>query len=301
MSEVAAIHGPARPMTFGVGLPTMVPDAHRADIAGWARGAEGAGFATVATIDRLAHPGLGCFEALAAAAAVTERISLTTSVALAPLRPLVVLAKASASVDQISAGRLRLGVGVGSRADDYAAAGAVFARRGATLDSQLRGLPGAWEAELGPDRGQPPILIGGNNPATGRRVADHGMGWIAASNDPAAFSATAPAIIRAWEGTGRDGLPELLALSYFALGPQAEQLVDGFLAPYYSYAPFLSTMRAGTPTTAEGIQRLATDLAGAGCTQLLLFPCSADPAQLAALSDVMAAASDGGVRAGISP
>jgi len=61
--------------------------------------------------------------ALAAAAGVTERIGLATMIAIGPLRNAALLVKQAASVDALSAGRLTLGLAVGARLDDYAAAG----------------------------------------------------------------------------------------------------------------------------------------------------------------------------------
>ena len=76
--------------------------------------------------------------ALAAAAAVTERIRLTTDILLAPLRGNgAVLAKQAATIDALSGGRLTLGVGVGARPDDFEAAGVPYNRRGRLMDELL--------------------------------------------------------------------------------------------------------------------------------------------------------------------
>src|SRR5690349_19538048 len=110
-------------MQIGIGLPNPIPGTQGRTLVEWARRAEERGFSTLATIDRIAYPNYDSLIALAAAAAVTERIGLLTNVLLAPTRKPVVLAKAAASVDQISGGRLTLGLGVGGREDDYTATG----------------------------------------------------------------------------------------------------------------------------------------------------------------------------------
>src|SRR5690606_7683607 len=81
-------------------------------------------------------------------AAATERLTFTTFVLKAPVRPAVLLAKQAASVAVLSGGRLRLGVGLGPWPEDYAALGQPWDRRGRRLDETIavvRGLTaGGW-------------------------------------------------------------------------------------------------------------------------------------------------------------
>ena len=80
----------------------------------------GAGFSSLGTIDRIAYDNYEPITALAAAAAVTERIGLCTSVLLGPLRPNATeLAKRALSVNALSGGRFALGIGIGGREDDF--------------------------------------------------------------------------------------------------------------------------------------------------------------------------------------
>src|SRR2546425_2587873 len=134
-------------MDIGIGLPNPVPGTPGRSLVEWARKAEERGFSGLATIDRIAYPSYESLIALAAAAAVTERMKLVTNVLLGPTRNPVLLAKEAASVDQLSGGRLILGLGVGSRPDDFAATEQGFSDRGRRWDEALELIHRAWKGE----------------------------------------------------------------------------------------------------------------------------------------------------------
>src|ERR687892_368890 len=102
-------------MQIGIGLPNTVPGAPGRLLVDWAARAEARGFSALATIDRIAYPSYESLVTLAAAGAVTERVGLMTNILLSPTRSPILLAKEAASVDQLSGGRLTLGLGVGTR------------------------------------------------------------------------------------------------------------------------------------------------------------------------------------------
>ncbi len=143
-------------MDVGIGLPNAVSGVDRSGIVDWARRAEQAGFSSLGTIDRIVYPSYEPLISLAAAAAVTERIRLTTDILITPLRTnTALLAKQAATIDNLSGGRLVLGLAVGGRPDDYEASGADFAARGATFDGQLAELNSVWSGEGGVGRPLP--------------------------------------------------------------------------------------------------------------------------------------------------
>src|SRR3954451_13676342 len=131
-------------MDIGIGLPNTAHGVERSGIVDWARRAEDAGFSSLGTLDRMAYPNYESLISLAAAAAVTERIRLATDILIAPLRPAALLAKQAATVDQISGGRLTLGLAVGGRPDDFESVDVDFNRRGARFESQLEEMTRIW-------------------------------------------------------------------------------------------------------------------------------------------------------------
>jgi alkanesulfonate monooxygenase SsuD/methylene tetrahydromethanopterin reductase-like flavin-dependent oxidoreductase (luciferase family) len=150
-------------MDVGIGLPNAVPDTEGRTLVDWARRADEAGFSTLGTIGRLVYPNYEELIALTAAAAVTSRIRLTTSILLAPLHSNTALfAKQAASLDRISGGRLVLGLGIGGREDDFAASGLTMAGRGRRFDEQLIEMQRIWAGEgrgdIGPI-GPPPARV----------------------------------------------------------------------------------------------------------------------------------------------
>ena len=124
-------------MKVGIGLPGNVPGAKGDVILEWARRADAGPFSTLGAIDRLVYDNYEPMIQLAAAAGCTSNVRLLTGVLLAPLRNPGVLAKQAATLDAISGGRLTLGVGVGRRPDDYAAAPAAYNTRGRTYGASI--------------------------------------------------------------------------------------------------------------------------------------------------------------------
>src|SRR3954471_6380919 len=135
-------------MDIGIGLPATIPGVQREQILEWARRAEARGFSSLGTIDRVVYGNYEPLIALSAAAAVTERIRLATTILIAPLRPNAALfAKQAASLDALSDGRLVLGVAVGGREDDFAASDVDFHSRGREFEAMLETWQRVWDGE----------------------------------------------------------------------------------------------------------------------------------------------------------
>jgi alkanesulfonate monooxygenase SsuD/methylene tetrahydromethanopterin reductase-like flavin-dependent oxidoreductase (luciferase family) len=284
-------------MDVAIGLPNTVPGTEGDQLLEFARRGESAGFASLGTLDRLVYPGLEPLVTLAAAAAVTERIPLRTTVLLAPYRLSgVLLAKEAASVYRISGGRLTLGLGLGWREDDYEASGIEYSERGRRLDEMLAEIERVWSGHeygiaggIGPDvSGDPPdLLLGGSVDVSFKRAARYGVGWVLGGGTPDQFADGKAKLERAWREAGRDGEPVGMALAYFALGPNGKQDAESYLGHYYAAMGEEQAKRiiASAATDEETVRGYIRAFADAGCDELLLFPCSADPDQVDLLAE----------------
>ena len=286
-------------MDIGIGLPATIPGVQRDQLLPWAQRAEQRGFSSLGVIDRLVYANYEPLVALAAAAAVTERVRLTTDILLAPLRGNgAVLAKQAATVDALSNGRLTLGVAVGGRPDDFEAAGVPFHERGALMDDMLDEMKQVWSGEkrgfagaIAPPparAGGPELLIGGRVDATVRRVTRFGDGWTLGGGTPDAFQEMAGEVKQAWSDAGRDGAPRLMALCYFALGDDARQAADTYLLDYYAIMGDAAEQIAQSAAVDESTAQQYRDaFAAAGADELIYFPCSTDPGQVDLLADAV--------------
>ena len=134
---------------------------------------------------------------LAFVAGRTARVGLGTSVLVLPYRPPLPTAKWIATVQEVSGGRLRLGVGVGWMAAEFRALGVPLARRGKITDETLAFLNRCFAGDVVEANGQPflflprpprpPIFIGGAPPRAFRRALEHGAGWMPIGLDPDAL------------------------------------------------------------------------------------------------------------------
>lgn len=281
-------------MRVGIGLPTTVPGVDGRAIVEWARRAEAGPFTSLGVLDRLVYDSYDALVALAAAAAVTERVRLVTMVAVAPLRNTALFAKAAASIDALSGERLVLGLAVGARHEDYDAAGVDHRTRGERFTEQLAALRDHWESgELGPGsaRGRgPELLVGGLSDHAFARVARYADGYVHGGGPPRAFARAADKARAAWSDAGRPGWPLLWAQGYFALG--GEQIIAqgaDYLRRYYAFTgPFAEKIAAGQLTSPQAIAQFLQGYAEAGCDELVLLPTVGELDQVDRLAEVLA-------------
>jgi alkanesulfonate monooxygenase SsuD/methylene tetrahydromethanopterin reductase-like flavin-dependent oxidoreductase (luciferase family) len=289
-------------MLTAIALPVIVPGVKGEVFLEWARKADAGPFSSLIATDRLVYPNFEPLVLLAAAAGVTERIGLLTSVLLAPLRNGGMLAKQAASIDALSGGRLSLGFGVGGREDDFLAAPAPMAGRGKRMDGQIALMRRVWSGDpvsedignIGPPpsrKGGPQILIGGYAPASFVRVAALGDGYIVGNGGDAERTEQNFGKARqAWKDAGRPGEPRLVAGLWVALGPDAEKGRD--LVGEYYRAPRIGAPRADAAansvrTSPETIKQAIKDFAAAGADELVLASCLGDIEQVDRLAEVV--------------
>src|SRR4051812_28462598 len=277
-------------MDIGIGLPNTVLGVDRRGIVDWAQEAEEAGFASLGTIDRVAYDNYEPLISLAAAAAVTEKIRLTTDILLGPVRRTAQLAKQSATIDHLSGGRLVLGLAVGGREDDYELSGVDFHKRGQIMDRQLEELTSLWkrEGDFGPrpaNGERPSVLIGGSADAVFRRAAKYADGWTLGGGTPDAFREGKEKMREAWSAEGRDGEPRTMALFYFALGDRAEEDARHALGSYYAFlGEYADQIVASAAKDEDTVRGYIAAFEEAGADEVICFPASADPAQVELLA-----------------
>jgi probable F420-dependent oxidoreductase len=160
---------------------------------------------------------------MAVLGAATERVRIMNSLLLAALRRPIVLAKAVATLDAVSGGRIDLSVGIGWQQEEYAAAGLDFARRGLLLDQTLEVCQMLWQQSranysspglsfeaihMRPKPLQPggvPLWISGTvNRGSMRRLARFGTGWNPWGDEQDNVIEAIPRMREAVAGFGRD-------------------------------------------------------------------------------------------------
>ena len=278
-------------MKVAIGLPTTIPGARPEQITEWARRAEAAGFSGLGTIDRLVYPNYEPLVALSAAAAVTERISLITSIALLPYRQNAALvAKQAATLQTLSNGRFVFGVAVGGRPDDFEASGVPMEGRGKRFEEMLDEMKRIWAGEerglaggVGPDVSDnpPTLIVGGQIDAAFRRAAKYGDGWIMGGGGPDYFRPSVEKLEAAWREAGRDGEPRKMSLMYFSLDDNPEEQARRTLGDYYAFAgEYQEMVVEGAAKDAQTAKEQVRAFEAARCDELIMCPASADPEQV---------------------
>ena len=239
-------------MRIGISLPVRELQNDMAAMRDFAQTADELGFTHLRVPELLIRPGSGelheSLTLLSWVAALTTNIELVPSVIILPARQTVMVAKQAATIDVLSGGRLRLGVGIGGSAEEYAALGQDFHTRGRRCDEQLELLrllwtqdsvdfEGRWDrvegAGIGPLPVQRPIPVwigpGGGAPLPERvlrRIGRFADGWFAIVPREHVAS-TQEAIVRHAEEAGRDpadiGIEGAVGV---AAGANAEWLAD---------------------------------------------------------------------------
>ncbi len=207
------------------------------------------------TIDRIAYDNLEALTVLAAAAGATQRVRLGTSVLLSALRHPALLAKTVATLDFLSNGRVTLGIGFGSRENDFTSVEVPWEHRGSRAEESLKLMKRLWTEEavehhgryfdlhstrFGPKTVQsphPPIWMGGGAESVLKRVGRHADGYICGSSAVHNFDAVWEKISGHARAAGRspDDI-EKAGLTFIALDDDKSKAVEAcsnYLIRYY--------------------------------------------------------------------
>jgi len=280
-------------MNVGVGLPNSTAGLTRDLVINWAKQADEGPFSSLGVFDRLVYDSYEPLTTLAAAAAVTKRIGLATTILIGPLRNTATLAKAAATVDALSDGRFTLGIAVGARKVDYEVAKVDYSLRGKIVAEQLLELRQQWEeGSIGPRSPKsqgPAVIVGGTSDIVFARMARYADGYIHGGGPPRAFARAADKARAAWTDAGRPGQPRLWAQGYYALGDQPTVRAGAdYLRRYYAFTgPFAERIAEGLLTTPQAISQFIRGYEDAGCDELILYPTISAQTQLDRLAEVV--------------
>ncbi|MGW7453379.1 TIGR03619 family F420-dependent LLM class oxidoreductase [Streptomyces sp. NPDC054787] len=176
-------------MKIGVNVLNFGPGTDPGVLRSWAQTVEGLGFDLLMVSDHVAitpdvaerypAPFYEPFTTLSWLAGLTTRVRLGTTVLIAPYRHPLLTARMAANLNELSGGRLVLGVGVGWARQEFAALGIPFERRGRLTDEHLRDIRAAWTdtASYGNRSRSIPVWVGGNSDAGLRRAVRLGDAW----------------------------------------------------------------------------------------------------------------------------
>jgi alkanesulfonate monooxygenase SsuD/methylene tetrahydromethanopterin reductase-like flavin-dependent oxidoreductase (luciferase family) len=172
---------------MGVNVPNFGPGTEPGVLRRWAQTVEGLGFDLLMMSDHIAvtadvaeqypAPFYEPFTTLAWLAGLTSRIRLGTTVLIVPYRHPLLVARMAANLNDLSGGRLVLGVGTGWATQEFDALGVPFHQRGKLTDEYLRTMRAAWADQQDYRAGQIPIWVGGNSDAGLRRAVRLGEAW----------------------------------------------------------------------------------------------------------------------------
>jgi alkanesulfonate monooxygenase SsuD/methylene tetrahydromethanopterin reductase-like flavin-dependent oxidoreductase (luciferase family) len=283
----------------GILLPTFDPlrTGEVPPVTEAARLAEALEFDAVWAGDHLACPApvLDAAGCLSAAAAVTERVGLGFSVMLLGLRPAAWAAKQIATIDALSRGRLRLGVGVGGEfPEEFEAAGVPVGERGARLNEALQVLPDLLSGRPVEHAGRtlglsvpalepaltspPPVYVGGRGDAALKRAARYGDWWLPMWLEPSVLAERNARLgeLAAEQGRPQPGLALLVGVRVEDDSERGRREAEAHMRGQYRLP--LHVVERWTPVgSIDYVVHVLEGYVAAGVEELLLMPLGSDP------------------------
>jgi len=296
---------------FAIAIPQFVGD-HAFDPAAlraYLARAEALGFESAWTQEQVlgSIPNLGPIEMLTYAAACTEEIRLGCAVLVTPLHNPVQLAKSLSTLDQLSRGRLEVGVGTGGRARMFSAfevdpsslvsrfteglrlMKALWTESEVTFDGRFWQLEDAGMEPKPFQKPHPPLWFGGNHPAALRRAVKYGTGFIGAGSQlTSQFANQVRTVREALAGEGRAPAGFRVAKRvYIAVDDdkdRAREKMSATLQRLYAHfdLPDLTPVAVFGPP--EACVRGLREVVEAGAELILLNPLFDEPEQMERLA-----------------
>jgi alkanesulfonate monooxygenase SsuD/methylene tetrahydromethanopterin reductase-like flavin-dependent oxidoreductase (luciferase family) len=288
-------------------MPVMEPGLDAAVLRDWARSIDDGPFASLCWGERVTFDNPETLTLLGALAAWTDRVRLTTTVIVPQLHDPVMLAKALATGDVLSGGRLTVGVGVGGRSEDYRAVGAdptTQTIRG--MAERVAIMKRVWAGEkitdsvlpVGPapiQAGGPPLLVGSIGAKTVRSAAAwaDGLAGTTLDLDVVKQNDLFDVARAAWAEAGKPK-PHLGTSFWFALGAteEARRQVHRHLRRYMNWVP-AEYIDAMAPTTGfagseDELVAVLRKFEAVGTDEIQLIPTSSDLDQVRQVVDLVA-------------
>ncbi|GAQ34319.1 LLM class flavin-dependent oxidoreductase [Mycobacterium pseudoshottsii] len=287
-------------------MPVMEPDLDANVLKTWARAVDEGPFSALCWGERIAFDNPDSSTLLGALAAWTDRVRLVTTVIVPQLHDPVMLAKALATGDMLSGGRLTVGIGVGGRREDYLAVGAdPKTQTMGGMATRVAVMKRVWAGEqisesvrpVGPlpvQPGGPPLLVGAIGPKTLRSAAPwaDGLAGTTLDLDVAKQNELFDVARAAWAQAGKPK-PHLATSFWFAFGPQADARaqVHRHLRRYMNWIP-AEYVDAMAPTTGwagseDELLAVLRRFEEIGTDEVQLIPTSSDVEQLRRAIDVV--------------
>lgn len=293
-------------MKIGMTLPVTEPGWTRNTLLEWTRRVDQGPYSSLALGERICFPNPELMTTLGACAVLTERVDLVTTVLILSMHNPVLAAKQLATVDVLSGGRLKVGVGTGGRDEDYRAIGvSPDQKRIKVLESHVETMKKTWNGEITvPDTlrpiepfpvqaGGPPLLTGAMGPkamASAARWAT-GLSGMTISASPKEVAASFEMTRAAWQAAGRTEEPELNTALWFAIGDDADAQATTHLTRYFNWlepkARDAMVAGAGFRGSAQAFRDLVASIEDTGARELLLIPTSINPDEVDRVADLL--------------
>jgi alkanesulfonate monooxygenase SsuD/methylene tetrahydromethanopterin reductase-like flavin-dependent oxidoreductase (luciferase family) len=295
-------------MQIGMTLPVMEPDVDADVLETWCRAVDDGPFSSLCFGERMAFDNPDALTLLGAVAAWTSRVEVLTTVVVPQLHDPVMLAKALATADVLTKGRLTVGLGVGGRREDYVAVAADPATQTmAELASRALTMKRVWSGEkvteavrpVGPppvQPGGPSLLVGTLGPKTLRSAVTwaDGLAGVSMDLDLVAIESLFEVARVAWSEAGRT-VPRLATSTWFALDDgdgSARDQVHRHLLHYMNWLPVslvdpLARVSGFAGTEAE-LRDLLKRLEDLGTDELHLIPTGSDVSQVERVAALLA-------------